>query len=842
MIEQNQELQNLKKQVRKEKLEQRKKKVFDKFIIGLKKKIENSNYNQKKIMKNRVSNASSFINIKEITEDGVLHLKSGEVASLLEVDAVDLSLSSNEEKEIFFRMLRRIYQIQNMTLKCYKLDKPINLNKNRDFLINEASKYSENHVKRGLLETEASIIDNLEKTSSTLTSAYYFVVIANDLIALDKYRQEIQNLLSGMIIRLNTTHITNRLEIYKFLSNLYMTTNSLEQLMWSNLTDLLAPSRVQETQLSLKIEDETIQMVSIKNIPPFIEELFFEGLFNIPNVRASLTIKDSFNQEELVKWIDSQFKFLLADRNTTRKLSDATDLDIQQENYQILMNDIKAGDERIKEVSAVFIITGDKKQREEAYNTLKQVCNFYHIKLDIPKLRQYEAFQCYDLGTKSFLDYAFYLPSKTLTAGFPFTKTYFNDRKGFALGVDVHTGLPIFFDPFTLTQSRPSHNIAVIGTTGAGKSFTMKKLIIDEFARNTKILIFDAENEYKNIIEKNNGEYIDLYSKSGGVINPLQVRYLASEDTETNEVDETDQPLAKHLGFLEVFFKTAFEEITEKELVTLLNICEELYKEKGITKSTTIRQLQSFKPENYPTFTDLSNFIPIYQERHPSEKENDTVEELKLLIQRFLIGNDSFLFNNYTNIDLSNDLIGFNLQELLYSENKRLINTQTLNLLSYINNAIVQNKMINEGKDKDDRKHIAIIVDEFHLFIDEDNPVILKNFGQMARRIRKYSGSLVVTTQSIKDFVGNDSILRHSTAIFNNCQYQLVGMLKESDLLAYLELFKQNPLTETQKEFLLEAQQGEFLLNIDAKNRLRVQIIANDLELELMGEQKRVRE
>ena len=67
-------------------------------------------------------------------------------------------------------------------------------------------------------------------------------------------------------------------------------------------------------------------------------------------------------------------------------------------------------------------------------------------------------------------------------------------------------------------------------------------------------------------------------------------------------------------------------------------------------------------------------------------------------------------------------------------------------------------------------------------------------------------------------------------------------MLKESDLLAYLELFKQNPLTETQKEFLLEAQQGEFLLNIDAKNRLRVKIIANDLELELMGEKKKVRE
>ena len=129
-----------------------------------------------------------------------------------------------------------------------------------------------------------------------------------------------------------------------------------------------------------------------------------------------------------------------------------------------------------------------------------------------------------------------------------------------------------------------------------------------------------------------------------------------------------------------------------------------------------------------------------------------------------------------------------------------------------------------------------VIADEFHLFIDDENPVVLRNFGQLARRIRKYSGSLLVATQSIKDFVGSSNILRHSTAIFNNCQYQLVGMMKEDDLLAYLELFKQNPLTDTQKNFLLGCQRGEFLLTVDSKQRLRVKIEATMLEKEMMGE------
>ena len=101
---------------------------------------------------------------------------------------------------------------------------------------------------------------------------------------------------------------------------------------------------------------------------------------------------------------------------------------------------------------------------------------------------------------------------------------------------------------------------------------------------------------------------------------------------------------------------------------------------------------------------------------------------------------------------------------------------------------------------------------------------------------RKYSGALVVATQSVKDFVGNQAILRHATAVFNNCQYQMIGMLKEDDLLAYLELFKQNPLTETQKNFLLEAKRGEFLLSVDSKNRLRIWVRATELEREMMGE------
>ena len=795
----------------------------------------NQKYSSKGQMKKRIKNSRSITNVKDITDDGIIYLKSGEVATLIEVKAIDLSLTSNHEKNLFFATLKALYQIQNLNMKCYKLNEKLNLNANKVNLEAKIEKFQNDEAKKLLLEESRGLIDELEEKNFTVSSIYYWVLIAKDEALLKKQLDEVEDISLNIVPRIHIEKITNKLEIYKFLSNMYLSSNSLDELVWSDLPSLVSPIYMSEKVDKLRIDDKEVQLLTIKNVPPFVDELFFEDIFNYPEVRASIGIKECITQEELIRWVNSQYQFLLTDRNTTKKLSDATELDTQKENFQALMQDIKNGDEKIKEISLVLIVEGDKKHREEIIRDLKRIADSYQIKLDVPRLRQMEAWQSYDISNKTFDDYCFYLPTMTLSAGFPFTKTYFNDSNGYMFGVDIHTSLPIFYDPFVLSNSRTSHNMAIISSTGGGKSYTMKKMIVNEYGRGTKIFIFDAENEYKKIVEANKGEYIDLYSKTGGIINPLQIRFIPSDD-ENHDTKETDCPLAKHLGFLEAFFKTAFESINEKELVMLLAVVEKLYNKKGIFKNTSINTLQNMKPEDYPIFSELYEFLPEYKKEVEGREKEKIIEQLDILLSRFLTGTDSYLFDGYTTINLDNDLIAFNLQELLYSGNQRLINTQTLNLLTYLNNSIVANKIINDKLKIDDRKHVMIIADEFHLFIDENNFEVLRNFGQLARRIRKYSGSLVVATQSVKDFVGSQSILRHSTAIFNNCQYQMIGMLKEDDLLAYLELFKQNLLTDTQKNFLMSARRGEFLLNIDSKNRLRIWIRATELEREMMGE------
>ena len=88
------------------------------------KKLDNKSklqYETKKCMKKRIKNSKIITNVKEIDDEGLIHLKSGEVATLIEVKAIDLSLTSNQEKTLFFSEFdfknEKIWFISNSSTK-----------------------------------------------------------------------------------------------------------------------------------------------------------------------------------------------------------------------------------------------------------------------------------------------------------------------------------------------------------------------------------------------------------------------------------------------------------------------------------------------------------------------------------------------------------------------------------------------------------------------------------------------------------------------------------------------------------------------------------------------------
>lgn len=798
-----------------------------KLIRKLKSK-KKQNYIKKNKLKKKIGNSQIFTNIKNIDDNGLITLKTGQLAIFYRLQPIDLSLTNKSEQELFYHTLARVYRLP-ITIKAYKFDEKINLNANKENYQKLIEKYRNNKSRYDILSNNKEFIDVIEQENITSASSYYFSLIAKNKEELEKYKEEFERLCLSTVPKLEITNITNKKHLLKIFCNMYFSNVNLDQLIYYDLFDLIVPMNLRETPSQLKFDDIVVQMVTIKNYPLFLEGGFLDRIVNIPNINVSMTINESIDSSKILNILNANFKSVLADYNTSKNLSDVTEMQSLMNNYKLLIEQISANDEKIKEVSIVMAVTGSKKQREETIKEIKRNAEIYQIKVDVPKLRQMELWQSYDLSNRNVKDYPMFVPTLTFASSFPFSEIYHNDSNGWLIGEDAGYGLPAFFDPFYLNNERTSHNISIVGSTGCGKSYLMKLLVCNEFARGTKIFLFDIENEYQKFVERNNGEYIDLSSKS--LINPLQVRFVQTNDEDD---ENTHNILSKHLGFLETFFTTVFQNITEKELVVLLDIVEKFYKTFGITKNTTLEQFERFNSRDYPIFSELYDYLIEYKKKVTNKEESRILVNIEVLLKRLIIGQDANLFNGYTTIDLSNDLIAFNLQELMFNSSRRLINTQMINLLTFLNNEIVSNKKINDTKE--DKKRGLIVVDEFHSFIDEENPTLLKYFASLTRKLRKYSYGMVLGTQSIQDLVGTAQILRNATAIFNNCQYQFTGMLKDDDLQALEKIYANNKLTETQKAFLTRCNQGQFLINITNKQRLRINVYATPLESYYMGE------
>ncbi len=802
-----------------------KKKLKEAKNVKIAKEKKSNVYLSSKRLKRKLQNSQSITNIKNINDDGIIELKTNQLAIFYKVNPIDLSLTNSNEQNLFFSTLAKLFRL-SFPIKAYKFDEKINLNINKENYLHLIEKNKDNQARKDLLINNHNFIEQIENENMTSASSYYFSIIAKNKESLEKNKEEFELACSEIVPKLEIEQIKNKKNLVKIFANMYFANCNLDQIIYYDFIDLVAPIKISEQMSFLKFDDEEIQLLSIKNYPLFIEHGFLDRIINLPNVKASITINESIEQYKLINILNSSFKAVLADYNSSKNLSDVTEMQSLMNNYKMLIEQISSNDEKIKDVTVILAISGNKKTREDLVKEIKRNAELYQIKVDIPRLRQMEAWQSYDLTDKSFKDYNMYLPTVTLASTFFFTENYHNDRTGWLIGEDSAYGLPVFFDPYFLNKERTSHNIGLIGTSGSGKSYLLKLMITNEFARGTKLFLFDIENELQKLCERCGGEYIDLSSKS--LINPLQIRYVLTDD------DEETSILGKHLGFLENFFITAFENISEKELVVLLDVVEKFYNSRGITKKTPIEVYEKMSAKDYPIFSDLYAFLLEEQRKSENEDIAKILVNIEILLKRMVIGQDSNLFNGITTIDLSNNLVVFNLQELLFNSSRRLVNTQMINLLTYLSNEIVDNKKRNTKFNEDNK--MLIVLDEFHNYIDEDNPTLLKYFDQLNRRARKYNLGIVVASQQPSDFTTRSNILRHASAIFNNCQYQITGMLKDTDVESVEKLYSNTPLTETQKAFLSSCNQGQFLLNITNKNRLRINVFATPLQRYYMGE------
>ena len=236
-----------------------------------------------------------------------------------------------------------------------------------------------------------------------------------------------------------------------------------------------------------------------------------------------------------------------------------------------------------------------------------------------------------------------------LVSTYPFISSSIFDEEGIFIGTNLYNNSLIFIDRYDDTKYKNS-NMCIFGTSGAGKSFFTKLLILRNRLLGIEQYIIDPEREYINICQNLNGSLLQIGPASKTYINILDIRKGSLEDGEEGY-------LATKIGKLIGFFNLIFGEINEEEKAILEEKIIECYKEKGITfedSSLYKEKSKIFKEkQDMPILSELYNIL--------KKDKNSKIFATKLI--PFIKGSLKF-FNNYTNVEIENNLIVADIYEL----------------------------------------------------------------------------------------------------------------------------------------------------------------------------------
>ncbi|MDD2376574.1 MAG: DUF87 domain-containing protein [Clostridia bacterium] len=388
---------------------------------------------------------------------------------------------------------------------------------------------------------------------------------------------------------------------------------------------------------------------------------------------------------------------------------------------------------------------------------------------------------------------------------FPFyTDTVF-DKNGVIFGYTSYNkkicNIDIFSNKYT------NSNICIFGSSGSGKSYFVKLLILRQYIINIKQYIFDPEGEYINIASEVGGEYINFNNECNTFLNILDI----------DEIDITEKNfLYKKINIVYEFLDKILNiEVNYK--TDIIMAIKKSYLDKGINDDVINMYTVSSSNKIYlnKVIKD-STYMPILEDVYKNLKSNTTINNkgFKKLIMNFeqmLI--DYMFLNRRTTIDLSNKLIVFNLNKL---------NVKMTNILFKIILDEIIKRMTNSNE------KAIIYIDEVWKFI-YDNSFSAQQIFMLFKTIRKLNAGIVTITQDVCDFFSKD-LGTYGKSIINNSFIKMFFKMEytDSEILAKTGILNTYELSE-----ITRLNKGSMLMLFQS-NVINLNVKSNDYEDKLI--------
>lgn len=400
-------------------------------------------------------------------------------------------------------------------------------------------------------------------------------------------------------------------------------------------------------------------------------------------------------------------------------------------------------------------------------------------------------------------------PLESLMGGFPLTVNQFRDDNGSYFARTMDGGI-MSIDLLMRGRDRTNSNAVFTGAPGQGKSTAVKHLVETVYMNGVKVIIIDPEREFRDLCINLGGTWLDV---GGGAakVNPFQVRPVPldeEEDIANALYRANDNALALHIHTLDVFFSLYLPSLTDYQRALLKKSITEAYSNKGISWDTDVTVIP---PEAFPVAQDVYNVLAAHDE--PEYKE------LAALLYDMAQGADSFLWNGYTNVDMTSDFVVMDTRQLVNSSNE-------VKRAQYFNALTLCWQIMSENREQP----VLLVCDEGHIIFDPEIPQTSMYMRNYAKRARKYEAGLWLVTQSLVDLL-NEKVKLSGQAVLDCATYKVFFGTDGKNLEETAELFK---LTESEKNVLLSQQRGHALLLL-GKQHVHVDFDIPMYKLELMG-------
>lgn len=369
---------------------------------------------------------------------------------------------------------------------------------------------------------------------------------------------------------------------------------------------------------------------------------------------------------------------------------------------------------------------------------------------------------------------------------YPFISSSIFDENGIFIGTNIYNNSMVFIDRYN-TEKYKNANMCIFGTSGAGKSFYTKLLILRYRLMGYEQYVIDPEREYNNLCKNLDGTLLKIGPSSNTYINILDIR---EESIEDNEQGYLANKISKLIGF----FNLIFGELDEGEKAILEDKLIELYKIKNITfDDKSLYKEDNEKVTIKPIFKNTYD-MPILEDLYNLLKKDTKTQIFAIKLIPFIKGSLKF-FNNYTNAELNNKLIVADVYEL---------GEDNLKYGMYLFTDLFWDKI---KKDRKIKK--AIYLDEIWRLIGvTSNKEVASFIYKIFKTIRKYGGSSVAITQDISDlFSLNEGT--YGKSILNNSSIKTFFSLEEENIKV---LEKYTNLSEKEKIEIKSLKRGECLM------------------------------